>query len=295
MNYLRNIFIIATLQLLYGCLDNHKNGPLDKYKDIIANQIYNHQTPYERAHCNSKKQPTITSETIHTSDKEAYFSGFPNNPQKYLSGMYRVNLSAETLTIAFSNKGFFEEFSAPLIYDVKTQSVDGCKDIWIQPKHPDQSLREKTGKTEWIEIPSVRHKIRISGFNQDYEFSTDEKIDLSFAILNSQLTKNTVLKIICLDCELPKSEKTSIDESLSTTLKLSHDFRLNKITLIKSEKYEQYLDKKDELVKKEEALKSERQKQGVILDDFKIKCQSLGFKVGSKDFGDCVLELNDIK
>jgi hypothetical protein len=68
---------------------------------------------------------------------------------------------------------------------------------------------------------------------------------------------------------------------------------------MESPKFHQYLIEKEDVARKEEQkaleLKAEKQKQRTSLDDFKIKCQSLGFKVGSKDFGDCVLELNDIK
>jgi hypothetical protein len=34
---------------------------------------------------------------------------------------------------------------------------------------------------------------------------------------------------------------------------------------------------------------------GVPLDDFENKCLTLNFKKGTKDFGNCVLKLNDIK
>ena len=44
-------------------------------------------------------------------------------------------------------------------------------------------------------------------------------------------------------------------------------------------------------------IKSEptKQNQSVNLEEFKVQCKALGFKVGTTDFGNCVLQLNEAK
>lgn len=62
--------------------------------------------------------------------------------------------------------------------------------------------------------------IQVSGFDKDYQFwvqnnneiPKQEVIDLSSAIFNTQLSKNTTLKITCLDCNLAGVEEKAFTQ-----------------------------------------------------------------------------------
>jgi hypothetical protein len=139
----------------------------------------------------------------------------------------------------------------------------------------DKSLYEvKAGKSEWRDTLRI-HKILVSGLNKDYEFSKGYKgtIDLSPYILNTDLTKNTTIKITCLDCDSLGQEDQTLFKYVRRTVEVTADFSAIKADLIKIRK----------------------ESQGVPLKEFKAQCQALGFKLGSTEYGNCVLELNEAK
>ena len=159
----------------------------------------------------------------------------------------------------------------------------------------DSVNKVKTGKSEWRDTHNA-HKILISGFDKDYEFITStnpdpEEYDLSPYILNTDLTKNTTIKITCLDCDLLGQEEQALYKDAKKTVEITADFREIKATLLAEEKT-----KRIEQVRHEkEDLQRRKETQGVPLNEFKAQCQALGFKVGSDDYGNCVLELNEAK
>ena len=118
------------------------------------------------------------------------------------------------------------------------------------------------------------HKFLVSGLDKDYYFSKGYKgvIDLSAAILATNLTSTTTLKIRCMDCkDLGKK-----------TVELTVDFREVKSKLI---------GKDSEKIK----IETPKKTTSVNLDEFKAQCKALGFKAGTQDFGNCVLQLNEGK
>lgn len=285
-----------------------------------------------------------TTESIieETSEKKEFYG---LTPIKKISGIESANFNNEKLALTLLDKGLFEQYSAPvenvlqktyynahpvrvlfgtvfsggliwLIAPTKASHLAfGCTEQFLISTKPNESLKVKTGKSDWQPIQKS-HRILVSGFNKDYEFAVENKgrpnqveIDLSSAILNTELTKNTNLKVACLDCDLLGSEEQNIYKDSKTNISLTHDFRSIKESLAESQKVRHAEEEriKIEQIKRDieesklralqakEDLKSERQKQGVPLDGFKNQCKELGFKVGSTDFGNCVLQLNEIK
>ena len=69
---------------------------------------------------------------------------------------------------------------------------------------PDDLIKKSSIGFKWKDTTLKKyHKVVITGFDRDYEFTTtdEESIDLTFAIINSTLTQSTTLKISCIDCE----------------------------------------------------------------------------------------------
>jgi hypothetical protein len=268
---------------------------------------------------------------------------YDQTPVKIFSGIESANLNKSSLNLKITDKGLFEQYSAPALKPMITAQYEahpltgtftpvgifvwlfnptmmnaftfGCTETTFLSPEPDKTRKVKTGKSEWRDVQK-NHRILVSGFNKDYEFAVEDKgktnqveIDLSSAILNTELPKNTNLKVACLDCDLLGSEEQNIYKNGKTNISLTHDFRPIKESLAESQKVRHAEEEriKIEQVKRDieesklralqakEDLKSERQKQGVPLDEFKNQCRELGFKVGSTDFGNCVLQLNEIK
>ena len=149
---------------------------------------------------------------------------------------------------------------------------------------------------------SVLHKFLISGFNRDYEYKGENNIDLTQAILATNLTSSTNLKITCLDCDLLGSEEQKLYKSAKKTVELTYDFRPAKESFFIEKALQEKVDKEN-LIKekeiaikeKEEYLNAQKERNGAPINRFKEQCMQLGFKAGTQDFGNCVLELNDAK
>ncbi len=195
-----------------------------------------------------------------------------------------------------------DEYKAPIIDKIKQLIYEntGCIQNEIIESNLDKSKKIKTGKTEWKDA-EINHKILISGFDKNYEYTIkkNSEIDLKPAILSSNLAQKNTLTITCIDCiQQYNIDKSKLNSAKKSTT-LTYDFRSLKQKLLKDEEQrlisEQLLAEKKLSIEKLK-LKEERQKEGgVPLDDFKNKCLALDFKLGTKDFGDCVLKLNDIK
>lgn len=199
---------------------------------------------------------------------------------------------------------FFREGWASWIYPF----TFGCTEKKLLSPELDFTKKTKTGKSEWRDSPSP-HTFLISGFDKDYErdvylhSSQDVDIELSNnGILNTELTKNTTVKITCLDCDLLGLEEQNLYKDVKKTVELTADFREIKATLVAEEKTKEklqaQLDKEaaiQRISRAKKDLQRRKETQGVPLSGFKAQCTKLGFKVGTTDFGNCVLELNDSK
>jgi len=189
----------------------------------------------------------------------------------------------------------------------------GCTEQVLMDSQLDQTRKTKTGKTEWREVEKA-HKFLVSGFNKDYIFdiymgsyerlplNNQALINLSEAILNTDFTKTTTIKITCLDCDLLGEEEQALYKYAKKTVEITADFRAIKADLIvEAEKKKVAQVKHDKevaiqrVVQAKEDLQRKKEAQSVPLNEFKAQCQELGFKLGSKEFGNCVLELNEAK
>lgn len=232
---------------------------------------------------------------------------YDGTPSKVFSGIEIVQVNGSKLTLTIVDNGLFEEYKAPAI---NNRSLTGR----IINSWPDTDKKVKTGKSEWKAAQSG-HKILVSGFDRIYEFVTPnnylqkiKEIDLSTPILNTSLPDSTTLKINCVDCNVLAAQEQSMHKNIKSTVETTYDFRTIKESLIKSQnaklaqeeaiKLEQDKSEKEWKeridLKEKEDLKAKALKE-VNLGEFKTQCKELGFKVGTPDFGNCVLKLNEIK
>ncbi len=191
---------------------------------------------------------------------------YDSKPTKVISGIESDQLNGSSLTLKIFDNGLFEQFSAPVVDVIREVKYEahpltgtftpvggvvwmfnpklmndytfGCTERRFLRSEPDETKKVKTGKSEWKDIQRS-HKISISGFDKDYEFNIDanmKMVDLSSAILNSPLSKNTTLKITCLDCNLASVEEKSLYPNIKMDVVLTHDFRATKLALIETQK-----------------------------------------------------------
>jgi hypothetical protein len=202
---------------------------------------------------------------LETNEKTEFYD---SKPSKIFSGIASVNLNGAELNVQLFNQGLFEQYSAPVV-DVmleqrsksnplgytplpapllawiftpeKMQNLThGCTSRRFLNTERDESKKVKTGKSEWQNTYSG-HKILISSFDKDYEFNVDadtstKVIDLSSAILNTPSSKNTTLKITCLDCNLLGAEEKNLYPNVKTEVVLTHDFSATKLALNEAQK-----------------------------------------------------------
>ena len=282
---------------------------------------YNHKDINDQRICESQMVGDTSSKQIKT-DTQVKKEFYEPTQLKGFSGIESANLNSSNLSLMLVDKGYFEQYSSPVVNTMLKVNVDahpllspfllpfafipvppfgpiawakftfGCTDIWPLPTEADTTRKVKTGKSEWKNVQK-NHRILITGFDKNYEFVVDNKglpnsnqavIDLSSAILNTELTKNTTLKISCMDCDLLGPQEQSLYKDSKTSIELSNDFRPIKLALIESKQSKFAEGEKDKI-----------RKQGVNLEEFKTQCELLGFKADSTDFGNCVLELNGAK
>ena len=316
------IFLVLTLLLLVGCATTGKYGEdlgqsckgadhsqsEDKYTIVKTTQTktYKESVP-------QKQFGGIEASRL---EKSNLMLGLVN---KSLYDEYSIPLVTKIREVHYDShliKGFFKTTLAlpffvvfsPLYFTVGDErdrhlfheffeyytwnSVFGCtKKILLDPD-PDLDLNKKvkTGKSEWRDATKI-HEVLISGFNRDYEYKGENNIDLTQAILTTNLTSTTTLKITCMDCDLLGPAEQKLYKDAKKTVELTYDFRPVKELLIKAEK-EKAIQR--ELQEKENK-KAEKERNGAPINRFKEQCMQLGFKAGTQDFGNCVLELNDAK
>jgi hypothetical protein len=206
-----------------------------------------------------------------TSKFESYYE-----PSKIFSGIQSVKLKNTKLTINFKNKILYEEYKAPIVDRVRqtTYKLSGCIEKDKAVSGSDRTKKIKTGKTKWKDI-EMMHKIKILGFDKEYQFVVDSKssneIDLNNVMIEKNINANIVIEIICESCNLlGESEKklyTGITDRVSINI--------------------------NELIKIEDnSIKNQKINQVINnIDDLKHKCTELGFKPNSEKFGKCILEL----
>lgn len=239
--------------------------------------------------------------TVETGEASLSYS---NVPSKNFSGIESVMLNKSELTVIPIDKSLYEEYTAPLLADLNEIDHEarpiygvwlsvftfgiypsirpneakrltfGCTETQLGMPYEDLTRKVKTGKTEWRNVKNS-HTILISGFDKAYEYlkSQTSVYDLSSAILNTDLIKSTTLNITCIDCDLLGPEEQKLYKSAKKTIELTYDFRPIKESL----------------------LSAERERKGAPINEFMEQCRQIGFKVGSADFGNCVLELNESK
>lgn len=276
---------------------------------------------------------TKTTEYIteETSEKKEFYE---LTPIKVFSGIESANFNNSKLTLTLLDKGLFEQYSTPvenvlqktyynaqpvrvlfgtvlsggliwLIAPTKASHLAfGCTEQFLISTKPNESLKVKTGKSEWRDVPKS-HRLLVSGLNKDYEYDVggSKVIDLSSAILNTELTKNTTLKVTCLDCDLLGAEEHNLYKDSKTNVVLTHDFRPIKESMAESQKVRHAEEegikikqvKRDKEEPKTRAAQPSKQptvsKQKI--ERAKETCTNLGFKSNTEKFDNCFLRLTE--
>lgn len=302
MNYFNALFTFISITSLVGCASSIRKCEYITHEGEPRRSIIKVESEYGPM--------GVTEENIHT---------------KHFSGIQNINLIDTSLIINFIDRDFIQKYSTPQ-KDViarteweahPTGGVIGGTvffNFLVEPEKQrdftfgcyeekflnyEYELDKKLPiSNEWRNTKE-KHKILVSGLDKEYEFITDNTIDLRSAILNSNPTQNTILKISCLDCQQQDDVDQSTFNFAKSSITLNHDFKNLKQKIINAEQQrlaeeKQRLERNSELEKIR--LQEERRKLGgVPLDDFQNKCLALDFKKGTKDFGDCVLKLNEMK
>jgi hypothetical protein len=280
--------LLIIVMVIIGCTPNQKQ------KDVKDNFYSSNCTQFEDNNSHFWWDTKIIEEPSLTHDifYESYI----------FSGIKSVQLYGSILHINIINKEISEEYTAPVINRIKQKIYKntGCIQNEIIESKLIKHIKTKTGKVEYKDTETI-HKILVSGFDKEYEFTITNKstIDLKSAILNSKLSKQTTLNIFCLDCIHKDNTYESEFNFTKKSNTLTFDFNNLKQKYEQEEKQKlisaQEIEKKNADLEKIK-LKAEKIKQGgVPLDEFENKCIALDFKKGTKDFGDCVLKLNEMK
>lgn len=200
---------------------------------------------------------------VETSEKSEFYEP---TPSKVFSSIESAQLSGSILTLTIVDNGLFEQYSVPVVDTIRQVQYEahrftgtftpvgifvwllnpklmndytfGCTARHLLSTEPDTTRKVKTGKSEW-KVIQKSHRILVSGFDKDYEFDIDaytspKVIDLSTAILNTELTENTTLKVTCLNCDLLGSEEQNLYKDSKTNIVLTHDFRPIKESMAES-------------------------------------------------------------
>jgi len=249
------LFYVAVLALLLGgCAStNTKDQYPVSCEHFSKDNIYGKNT-----------REDIEDIKVETSKKSEFYD---LTPSKVFSGIESANLNKAYLTLAMVDNGLFEQYSAPVVDTMRQDQYEahrfsgtfspvgmfvwllnpklmnaytfGCTARWLLSSEPDTTRKVKTGKSEWKAIQK-NHRILVSGFDKDYEFEVNAYkypvvIDLSTAISNTELPKNTTLKVTCLDCDLLRSEEQDLYNDANASVELGYDFRAVKALLVEPE------------------------------------------------------------
>lgn len=248
------LFYIALMAMsLCGCaVTNTKENPdiCQQSADTIRRK-FNRTTEIDKEVIN-----------VETSEKIEFYE---STPLKVFSGIESAHLNKSSLNLTITDKGLFEQYSAPAIKPMIKAQYEahpftgtftpvgifvwlfnptmmnaftfGCTETTFLSPEPDKTRKVKTGKSEWKAIQKS-HRILVSGFVKEYEVDVDSNIskviDLSSAIASTELTENTILRITCLDCNLPGPQEQNYKDS-KTNIVLTHDFRPIKKSMAESQ------------------------------------------------------------
>lgn len=286
MNFLKALIILVFIQSLNGCSKNNT-------KECSSN--YRHKSS------GNSNVDTIKTKVPEKTNIEE------NIPSKNFSGIQSVEITTDGLLVKFIDQDYFEKYSTEQTNIIERTNYDahpiggvlggvgfglflvspqdqtdftvGCHEDKFMSKQPDLTMKTNIGH-EWHSVKRI-HKILVSGFDRDYEFTTGSKypIDLSLVLLSISLSPTTTLKITCLDCNLQDTEAQSNFKDIKTSVTYSGDFRnLKRLAMVKRELFENT---------------EPKNKLTGSFEQFKSQCQELGFKIGTKDYGNCVLDLNE--
>ncbi|NOT10977.1 MAG: hypothetical protein HOP23_03940 [Methylococcaceae bacterium] len=321
--FLLVVFAVFFILTLAGCaVTSTKENP-----DIC-------QQSADSIHRKFNRTTSIEKETINveTSDTTTFYD---QTPVKVFSGIESTYLNDSYLTVNIIDTGLFEQYSAPIIKPtIKTQYeahpftgtftpigifvwlfnptamnafTFGCTEITYLTPEPDKTRKAKTGKSEWKTIPKG-HRILVSGFDREYEFDFDastspKAIDLSSAISNTELTRNSTFKVTCLDCDLLGAEVHNLYKDSKTNIVLTHDFRPIKESMAESLKVRHAAEegKKIKQVKRDKEEPKTRaahlSKQPTVskqeIESAKEMCTNLGFKSNTEKFYNCFKRLTE--
>jgi hypothetical protein len=334
------ILILAAFTLsLYGCASKEILGTTREV-DVAGTC----------RHLNNE-QGNIQNIKESTSKIEEFYE---KTASKLFSGIRTASITNSKLVISIVDKSFFEQYSSPLIDTIELKTYYGhpvnaivatglyagipwlitdhfsdlalgCTERKVISTEYDLTKKTKTGKSYWKDDHRP-HKLLISGFDKEYNYSIfdGQSIDIKQYILNTDISKKTMVKITCLDCDLLGEEEQSLFKEFKKSVEITADFREIKASLnsqekakkseqaqlIKAEEIERLKEENiykleqakrakeaevDRINKEKEDLKLRKESLGVPLEEFKEQCKQLGFKEKSTDFGDCVLQLNNSK
>ena len=211
---------------------------------------------------NTKREVEILREA---SSRSGTF--YEPSPSKIFSSITSIQFNNATLAIKIQNQGFFDEYSAPVIEKIRQVTYEahrltgsftpvgsivwlfnpklmndytfGCTEREKLDPELDKTKKIKTGNHEWKEVEK-NHKILISGFDKEYEFTIDpwtKEIDLTQAIFNSNINKNTTINVKCLSCDLLGDDEKKLYPNSKNSIQLNSDDLLKlKNTLTKNQK-----------------------------------------------------------
>jgi hypothetical protein len=322
------IFLVLMLLLLVGCATTGKYGQdlgyqpckgAEREHTSEVEKVDINELTYEYDENVSKSFSGIQS--AHLNGAELTLTAIQKSQYEQYSAPIVVDLY-KTKYKAQPIKGFLYALITVGIYPVFWPSdflhyTFGCTEKTISSSKSDLLRKVKTGKTEWRDTNN-RHKFLVSGFDRDYEFGSYQfelmeygstrlfLIDLTKAILATNLTGSTNLKITCIDCDLLGPEEQKLYKDTKKTIELTYDFRSIKESLSikkaiqdKTEKENIRIrairEKEIAIQEQKDNLNAQKERNGAPISRFKEQCMQLGFKVGTQDFGNCVLELNDAK
>ena len=241
-------YVVVMAALLGGCASMNTK---DQYPESCEHNAWGGNT-----------REDIDFIKVETSKKSEFYE---LTPLKIFSGIESANINDTRLTLTMVDRGLFEQYSAPVIDTMRQVQYEahrftgtftpvgvfvwmfnpksmndytfGCTSRNLVNSEPDASKKVKTGRSKWRDI-TKSHRILVSGLNKDYEYDIGDSrvIDLNSALLNTDLSKNTTLKVTCLDCDLLGAEEQNLFKGSSASINLSSDLSAIKTSLIQSQK-----------------------------------------------------------
>jgi hypothetical protein len=263
----------------------------------------------------------IIKEDNKKNEQKTFYS---DRPSERYSGINYAHINDSTISLRLKSYGFFEEYSAPsyiekkivnygghgnkivffagtiltaglvIILNPKTwiENLVGWKEELSSEVMIKKELGQKTGNSIWKQT-SETHDLSINfGGKTRVLHSVDSDYEHDFALKSDVLDINRAspanISISCLTCNLITAP---------AGLEKLYD-RINfDINLLELKKKIEEEDKKELEARLKSAREQSKADSSSIIDDsqplnkFKNQCNELGFKLGSKDFANCVMDL----